>query len=101
METKFVLVNSLSESLVLNLYDYNDHRKNTLLGSASFELAKLEQDATWEGIVSPLLTDGKERGELRYDVSFYPVLKPEGQEEIPDTSESFTGLFLALLNIIA
>ncbi|THV06045.1 tricalbin [Dendrothele bispora CBS 962.96] len=86
METKFVLVNSLSESLVLNLYDYNDHRKDTLLGSATFELEKLTQDATWEGVVSPLLTDGKERGELRYDVAFYPVLKPEGGEEIPDTN---------------
>ncbi|KAF5375164.1 hypothetical protein D9758_000478 [Tetrapyrgos nigripes] len=86
METKFVLINSLTESLVLNLFDYNDHRKDTLLGSSTFELEKLTKDATWEGVMTPVLKDGKERGELRYDVSFYPVLKPEGQEEIPDTT---------------
>ncbi|KAH9949508.1 tricalbin [Amylocystis lapponica] len=70
METKFLLVNSLTESLVMSLLDYNEHRKDTELESA-------------------ILKDGKERGTLRYDVSFYPVLKAEagqgGIEEIPDT----------------
>ncbi|KAJ7124724.1 C2 domain-containing protein [Mycena crocata] len=86
METKFILVNSLNESLILSLYDYNDHRKNALLSSTSFELAQLAEDATREGIETTLLKDGKERGILRYDVSYFPVIKPEeGQEEL-DTS---------------
>lgn len=85
METKFLLVNNLSEMLNLNVYDFNDHRKNTLLGTASFELAKLQDDATQEGIHSPILKDGKDRGELRYDISYYPVLKPEEGAELPDT----------------
>lgn len=86
-ETKFILVNSLSESLIFNLWDYNDHRKDTLLGSASFELSTLQEDANQEDLTSPVLKDGKNRGELRYDISFYPVLKPEeGQTEIPETS---------------
>jgi len=89
METKFLLVNSLSESLVLSLYDYNDHRTNTLMGAATFELAELMDDATQEGLTRNLLKDGKERGELKFDVSFYPVLSPKGEsgvEEIPDTN---------------
>ncbi|KAK0208431.1 C2 domain-containing protein [Desarmillaria ectypa] len=86
METKFILVNSLTESLVFNLYDYNDHRKNTLLGSSMFELTRLQEDATQEGLTSQLLMDGKERGELRYDVSFFPVLMPEDGEDTSDTS---------------
>ncbi|KAJ7071483.1 C2 domain-containing protein [Mycena amicta] len=86
METKFILINSLNESLVLSLYDYNDHRKNALLSSTSFELAQLQEDAVREGIEAPLLKDGKERGMLRYDLSFYPVLKPEEGKELPDTS---------------
>ncbi|KAE9395950.1 hypothetical protein BT96DRAFT_958377 [Gymnopus androsaceus JB14] len=72
METKFVLVNSLAETLNLNLYDFNDHRKDTLLGTATFELAQLQDEA-----------DGKDRGELKYDISFYPVLKAEeGQSRL-------------------
>lgn len=87
METKFILINSLSENLILHLYDYNDHRKNTLLSTATFELSKLVDDASHEGIVSPLLKDGKERGELRYDVTYYPVLEvPEGSTEVPESS---------------
>ncbi|OCH88587.1 tricalbin [Obba rivulosa] len=88
-ETKFILVNTLTESLILSLFDYNDHRKNTLLGSASFDMSKLREDATQEGIEAPILKDGKERGTLRFDVTYYPVLKPEvdagGKEELPES----------------
>jgi len=85
METKFLLVNALNESLVLNLWDYNDHRKNALLSSATFELSKLLEDATQENIRSPLLKDGRDRGELRYDVSYYPVLEAEGGKEVGES----------------
>jgi Ca2+-dependent lipid-binding protein len=74
---------------VLSLYDYNDHRNNTLMGAATFELGELLDDATQEGLSRNLLKDGKDRGELKFDVSFYPVLAPKdggGVEEIPDTS---------------
>ncbi|KII93708.1 hypothetical protein PLICRDRAFT_131763 [Plicaturopsis crispa FD-325 SS-3] len=97
METKFLLVNSLHEQLVLSVFDYNDHRKNTLLGAASFDLADMESDAVREGITSSILKDGKERGEIRYDVSYFPVLKPEvvdGKEELADTSVGIVRLTL-------
>lgn len=84
-ETKFVLVNSLQESLVLTLWDYNDHRKDSLMGSTSFELSKLLEDATQEDIHSLILKDGKDRGELRYDISYYPVLEAEEGKELPET----------------
>ncbi len=88
METKFLLVNNLTESLILTVIDYNDHRKNTEMGFASFELAKLREDATHEGLEIPVLKDGKEKGTIRFDVSFFPVLKPEpnSTEPLPDTS---------------
>ncbi|KAM5532785.1 hypothetical protein V8D89_013582 [Ganoderma adspersum] len=88
-ETKFLLVNSLTENLCLRLWDYNDHRANTDLGCATFDLKGLQQDATQENLELPVLKDGKERGTLRFDVNFFPVLKPEvdagGVETIPDT----------------
>jgi hypothetical protein len=77
MESKFLLLNALNESLVLNLWDFNEHRKDTLLGSATFELSKLVEDATHEDVMSHLLSDGKVRGELRYDLSWCPVLAAE------------------------
>lgn len=104
METKFLLVNNLNESLVLTVWDYNDHRKNTELGAATFELAGLLEDATQEGQEKPILKDGKERGDLRFDVSYYPVLKPEivdGNEVLPETCEHLAAIeFILLLTFI-
>lgn len=92
METKFILVNNLTDSLVLSLMDFNDHRKDSDMGNAVFELTKLREDATLEGLEASILKDGKERGMMRFDVTFYPVLKPEvdsgGKESLPtDTSQ--------------
>jgi Ca2+-dependent lipid-binding protein len=92
METKFIIINNLSEIMTLDVYDYNDHRKNTLLGTASFELSKLQVDATQENIEATILKDGKDRGELRFDVSFYPVLKPEVGEDKDRLPESSVGI---------
>lgn len=91
-EVKFLLVNSLQESLILNVMDYNDHRKNTLIGTAAFDLSKLLEDASQEAVERPILKDGKDKGMLRFDVNFYPVLKPTVGpsgvvEELPETSE--------------
>lgn len=84
----YILVKNLNESLVFSVYDNNDHLKNTKLSSTSFELSKLLEDAEQEDIISPLLKDGKNRGELRYDVQYYPVIEPEpGKEEAMDSSE--------------
>jgi len=72
--------------------DYNEHRKDTELGASIFELGKLDEDATQEDLSLPLLKDGKDRGELRFDVSYFPVLKPQvdesGVEELPESSTS-------------
>ena len=55
METKFLLVNSLKENLILRLMDYNDHRANTDLGFATFDLQALERDATQENLEQQIL----------------------------------------------
>lgn len=98
-ETKFLLVNSLHESLVLNVMDFNDHRSDSLLGSASFALEILEHDATQEDILRPILKDGNDRGELRFDVNFYPVITlsktSEGAvQKLPETNVGIVRLVL-------
>ncbi|KAI0786120.1 tricalbin [Abortiporus biennis] len=97
-ETKFLLIQNLTETLSMTVWDFNDHRKNTVLGQVNFDLSKLSDDATQEGIEENILKDGKEKGVLRFDVSFYPVLKPEvtpnGVEEPPETSVGIVRLTL-------
>ncbi|CAE6421986.1 unnamed protein product, partial [Rhizoctonia solani] len=66
-EVKFLIINSLTETLNLSLLDHNDHRRDTELGNASFELSALADDATQEGLVKKVLKDGKERGEIKFD----------------------------------
>lgn len=66
-QTKFILVNSLTDVLSLALYDYNEHRKDTELGVANFDLNKLKEDSEQEGLNIKILKEGKERGELRFD----------------------------------
>lgn len=48
--------------------DHNDHRKDTELGAAAFELNALLEDATRENLVGKVLKDGKERGEVIYSL---------------------------------
>ena len=75
--------------MVFNLLDFNDHPKDTTLGSVSFSFLKLLEDQTHEDIVSPILQDGKDNGELRFDVNYYPVIEAEeGKEDVLDSSMS-------------
>lgn len=90
-EAKFLLVNNLTDNLVLTVMDYNEVRKDTEIGATLFELAKLDDDATQEDLSLPILKDGKQKGELRFDVLYFPVVKPQvnesGVEELPESSE--------------
>ena len=89
VETKYLLVNNLHERLVLDLYDYNEHRSHSKLSSATFELSTLEEDSVQEGVTTTLLKEGKERGELHYDVSYFPIVEPEADAgtEFAESSE--------------
>lgn len=63
------------------------------MGVASFELSKLIEDATLEDLIAPILINGKNAGDIKFDLNFYPVLKPaivDGvAEELPETSIYF------------
>ncbi|EIW70089.1 hypothetical protein TREMEDRAFT_71520 [Tremella mesenterica DSM 1558] len=98
-ETHFVLLNNLAEVLALQLYDYNEHRPDNLLGTATQELQTLQEDNEQEGLVGKIIGGGKDRGELRYDIAWYPVLKPAKNpdgtfEALPDTQTGIVRLTL-------
>ncbi|KAG9044471.1 hypothetical protein FS837_008089 [Tulasnella sp. UAMH 9824] len=76
--THFVLLNqaNLNETLTLSVMDHNEHRKDTSLGQVNFDLTSILEDATQEGLVKEIMRDGKERGELQFDISYFPVITP-------------------------
>lgn len=87
-----MLVNTLSDVLTLDLYDYNDHRKDADLGLASFDLKSLNDDAEQEDLVAEVLLQGKPRGTIKFDLKFFPVMKAQkaadGTEEpLPESSK--------------
>jgi Ca2+-dependent lipid-binding protein len=89
-ETKFVLVSALTGILSLTIWDYNEHRRDTNLGVANWELKNLAHDSSIEGIVEKVFAEEKERGEIKFDISFFPVIKPafvDGKPEpLPETT---------------
>ncbi|WRT70761.1 uncharacterized protein IL334_007760 [Kwoniella shivajii] len=98
-DTQFLLINSLADVLNFNIFDYNEHRPDSLLGTVSHELGTLSDDAEQEGNVGKILGGGKDRGELRYDLSYFPVLKPEKNpdgtlEPLPETHTGIVRLTL-------
>ncbi|CAO1613293.1 unnamed protein product [Sympodiomycopsis kandeliae] len=78
-ETKFILLKEqdlANAFLVMPVMDFNDHRPDSRLGSASFQLKTLESQPEQENIASPIVLNGKERGDIQYSLSYYPVIKP-------------------------
>ena len=43
-ETKMLLINSLNDALSFQVFDYNEIRKDKLLGTANFDLKSLEEE---------------------------------------------------------
>jgi Ca2+-dependent lipid-binding protein len=80
-ETHYIIITSFNDSLDIDIYDYNDIRKDKKLGSASFLLENLEEVYEHENERLELNHDGKARGMLLMDVRFFPVLEPKKLED--------------------
>ncbi|KAH3978293.1 hypothetical protein HBH52_104320 [Parastagonospora nodorum] len=93
-ETVNIIVTSLKDSLTINLFDYNDIRKDKELGTATFALEQLEEDTDHENMHIEIMSGGRPRGILQADVRFFPVLEgttlDDGTKEPPP--ESRTGI---------
>jgi len=93
-ETIFIIVTSLTDALTLQVFDYNEIRKDKELGTASFALDRLEQVTEHENQVLEVMANGKVRGNLQTDIRFFPILEglklEDGKQEPPP--ESNTGI---------
>lgn len=93
-ETLYIIITNFTDALTLQVYDYNDVRKDKHLGTATFALDQLESASEYEGLSLDVLANGKSRGVVQTDVRFFPVLEPEKLPtgEILPPPESNTGI---------
>ena len=93
-ETLYIILTSLTDSLTLQAYDFNDYRKDKELGTATFPLDQLEGNFEHENLQLEVMANGKARGVIQADVRYFPVLEgrklEDGTEEPPP--ESNTGV---------
>ncbi|KAH7121139.1 C2 domain-containing protein [Dendryphion nanum] len=93
-ETINIIVSSLKDSLTINIFDFNDFRKDKELGTATFALEALEEDAEHENLHLEVVSGGRPRGVVQADIRFFPVLEApkldDGTVEPPP--ESRTGI---------
>jgi Ca2+-dependent lipid-binding protein len=93
-ETINMVITSLKDALTINIYDFNEYRKDKELGTATFALEQLETDPDHENLHLEIMTAGRPRGILQADVRFFPVLEGMKLEDgtIEPPPESRTGI---------
>lgn len=93
-ETLYIIITNFTDALTIQVFDFNDLRKDKELGTATFPLDRLETIPEHENEQLEVLAGGKQRGLLNCDVRFFPVLdglKDEEGNELPPP-ESNTGI---------
>ncbi|KAK0735013.1 C2 domain-containing protein [Lasiosphaeria miniovina] len=93
-ETHYIIVTSFNDALQIEVFDYNEFRKDKRLGMATFPLENVEDLNEYENERLELHNDGKAKGIITCDIRFFPVLEaaktPDGTVEPPP--ESNTGI---------
>lgn len=90
-DTFTILVYNLNETLNLVIKDQNDVKKNSTLGTTSFDLRSLMEEPSQDNC-GKVIRNGKQRGDLTYRVTYYPVaeaLKLEDGSEQQVTSGKY------------
>jgi Ca2+-dependent lipid-binding protein len=93
-ETINIIVTSLKDALTINIFDYNEIRKDKELGTATFALEQLEEDEEHENMHLEVMSGGRPRGVLQADIRFFPVLEGAKLDDgtIEPPPESRTGI---------
>ncbi|KAI9008912.1 C2 domain-containing protein [Phycomyces nitens] len=93
-ETYFLLLNTLTEPLFLQVMDRNAGRKDTVVGIATFDLKQLEADSQAEGLSLVVTRGGKPVGEIKCDLRHFPISLPEKLEDgtVTPPAESNSGV---------
>lgn len=94
-ETKYILLNDLNQRLTLSCFNFNDARKDTLIGNVEINLKKLMQDPVVTDLSSDLKHGNHTKGKLFYSMHWFPVVETREQENSDavryQNKNSFTG----------
>lgn len=93
-ESKTLLLTTLNDPLALEVFDYNEVRKDKSLGIATFDLKRLENDSDQEHLSEAIMANGKSRGNIDFSVAWYPVLTAPKLEDgsVGEIPESKSGI---------
>ncbi|KAF2841081.1 tricalbin [Patellaria atrata CBS 101060] len=93
-ETINIIVSSLKDSLDIQVFDYNEIRKDKELGVAHFALEQLETDQEHENAQLEVIANGRPRGIVQADIRFFPVLEGSKLEDgtVEPPPESLSGI---------
>ncbi|KAK4693255.1 hypothetical protein P7C71_g4110, partial [Lecanoromycetidae sp. Uapishka_2] len=80
-DTLHLIITSLTDTLTLQVFDWNEYRKDKELGTANFPLDQLEAISEHENLQLEVMANGKPRGVIQADVRFFPVLEGIVQED--------------------
>ncbi|GAB7341289.1 hypothetical protein MBLNU457_7560t1 [Dothideomycetes sp. NU457] len=93
-ETVNVILTSMKDNLTIQVFDWNEYRKDKELGQAVFALDQLEHESHHENLQLEIMSGGRARGIVQADIRFFPVLEgsklPDGTLTPPP--ESNTGI---------
>jgi Ca2+-dependent lipid-binding protein len=93
-ETLYVIITSFTDALTLQVYDFNEFRKDKELGTATLALDQVEQENEHENLQLEVMASGRARGLIQADIRFFPVMEgrelEDGTKEPPP--ESNTGI---------
>ncbi|SCV01123.1 LAMI_0G09450g1_1 [Lachancea mirantina] len=90
-ETKYLLVTTLEQTLSLNCFDLNDLRKDTLIGKVQIDMKDFYQRPSLENQKSKIVSGGKNRGTLDYDIHWLPVTEEKPEREDGDATDEKEG----------
>ncbi|QLG73085.1 hypothetical protein HG535_0E01690 [Zygotorulaspora mrakii] len=79
-ETKYILLNDLNQRITLSCFDFNDARKDTLIGNAEVNLKQLTQDPVMTDLTTELKHGTHTKGRLNYSMHWFPVIQKTPDE---------------------
>ena len=80
-ETLYIIITNYTDALTLQLFDFNEFRKDKELGTATFPLERLQDQEEHENLQLEVLAGGRARGVIQADIRFFPVMGGEKSAE--------------------
>ena len=80
-ETTNIIITSLTDTVDILVYDWNEFRKDVQIGRATFALEQLQHQDEYENLQLEVIYNGKPRGLIQADVRYFPVLGPTKLED--------------------